>query len=448
MNRRWSCREETSRIVTASFTCPHFPGAYGPKSRHVAAPLENIGDRPLPAIADIIRLCRPIRQRSHTVRGVKHLHRTLDLATLFALPGRGMVADGTHRHENGIRMTAPTHAPGDGAWLVTGATGLVGNNVLRMLVNAGREVRALVRGTGKDTRPLDGLPVRLCVGSLSDAGSLDAAACGVSHVVHAAALVHCGWRHLDEMRHANVEGTRLVARAARQAGARLVHVSSVDAIGLRDDGIPADEETPPGGMLECPYVVTKREAEAAVREEIDRGLDAVIVNPVYMIGPWDWKPSSGRMLLEIGAGKGAFAPPGSNDFADVRDVAAGILAAMRSGRRGRRYILGGHPLSYLEAWKVFARVAGRMPPLGTAAPVVVRTAGWFGDVAAMFTRREPALNSAAAGMSMLAHNFSCRRAREELAYDVRPFETTVRDAWDWFLEHGYARSGRRQVAAM
>jgi 2-polyprenyl-6-methoxyphenol hydroxylase-like FAD-dependent oxidoreductase len=81
-------------------------------------------------------------------------------------------------------------------------------------------------------------------------------------------MVHCGWRHLAEMRHVNVEGTRVVARAARRAGARLIHVSSVDAIGLRSDGVPADEETPPGGMLECPYVVTKREAEAAVIEEV------------------------------------------------------------------------------------------------------------------------------------------------------------------------------------
>jgi dihydroflavonol-4-reductase len=89
-------------------------------------------------------------------------------------------------------------------------------------------------------------------------------------------------------------------------------------------------------MPECPYVVTKREAERAVLAEVEHGLDAVIVNPVYMIGPWDWKPSSGRMLLEVGAGKGLFAPPGANDFVDVRDVAAGILAAAERGISGRR----------------------------------------------------------------------------------------------------------------
>jgi len=220
----------------------------------------------------------------------------------------------------------------------------------------------------------------------------------------------------------------------------------VDAMGLRPDGGPADEETPPGVMPECPYVVTKREAEQAVLEEVDRGLDAVIVNPVYMIGPWDWRPSSGRMLLEVAAGKGLFAPPGGNDFVDVRDVAAGILAALERGATGRRYILGGHRLSYLDAWRVMARVTGRMQPLGLAPRPFVRLAGWMGDLAAVVRGREGDVNSAATTMSMLDHNFSCRRAREELGYDFRPIEDSVQDAWHWFVARGYAGEARRRTA--
>jgi dihydroflavonol-4-reductase len=335
----------------------------------------------------------------------------------------------------------------NGDFLVTGATGLVGNNVIRQLLSRGGAVRAVVRAAGLAVeRSFSGLHVQRFQGGLEDTALLDHAADGASVVVHAAAMVHCGWRHLDEMRRANVEGTRQVARAARRAGARLIHVSSVDAIGLRTDGRPADEDTPPGGMLECPYVVTKREAEAAVLEEVERGLDAVIVNPVYMIGPWDWKPSSGRMLLEVGAGRGLFAPPGSNDFVDVRDVATGILAAIDRGRTGRRYILGGHPLSYLDAWRIFARAAGRMQPLGVAPTAIARIAGWCGDLGGLFLRREPAVNSAAVGMSMLAHNFSSRRAEAELGYTYRPFESTVQDAWSWFVDRGYARPVRARTA--
>ena len=187
----------------------------------------------------------------------------------------------------------------------------------------------------------------------------------------------------------NVEGTAYLSEIARIAGARFIHVSSVDALGLRADGIPANEETAPGGMVECPYVQTKRMAESAVLAQVERGLDAVIVNPVYMIGPWDWKPSSGRMLLEVGCGKGLLAPPGANDFVDVRDVVSGIEAAHERGQTGRRYILGGHALTYLDAWKVFAKVTNRRPPLGNAPPLAVRVAGRLGDFAGLFLKREP-----------------------------------------------------------
>lgn len=334
-----------------------------------------------------------------------------------------------------------------GECLVTGATGLVGNNVVRQLLARSMGVRALVRSTSPvGDKALAGLAVERVAGDLDDERTLERALEGVSCVVHSAAFVHCGWRHADAMREVNVEGTRRIARAARRAGVRLVHVSSVDAIGLRPDGEPADEETPPGVMPECPYVVTKRDAEAALLEEVERGLDAVIVNPVYMLGPWDWRPSSGRMLLEVGAGKGLFAPPGGNDFVDVRDVAGGILAALEKGRTGRRYILGGHGLTYLDAWRVMARVTGRMQPLGLAPRPFVRLAGWVGDLAAAVRGREGDVNSAATTMSMLDHNFSCQRAREELGYSFRPLEDTVQDAWDWFVVRGYAGEARQRTA--
>ena len=332
---------------------------------------------------------------------------------------------------------------------VTGATGLVGNNVVRLLQSGGMQVRALVRPrpAGID-RSLAGLPIEVREGQLADPAFLREGVAGASLVVHTAAMVHIGRRHAAEMWKVNVEGTQAVATAARTAGARLVHVSSVDAIGLREDGQPADEETPPGGLHECPYVTTKRAAEEAVLAEVELGLAASIVNPVYMLGPWDWKPSSGRMLLEVAAGKGTFAPPGSNDFVDVRDVANGILLAATRGRIGRRYILGGHRRSYLEAWTLFAQVAGRMPPLALAPSAAVRVAGWFGDLAGMFMKREPDLNSAAAASSLLPHNFSSQRACSELGYRFRSFETTVQDAFAWFVEHGYAQPARgRTVVA-
>ena len=320
--------------------------------------------------------------------------------------------------------------------LVTGATGLVGNNVVRLLLDRGRAVRVLGRN-GSDSRPLSGLDVERSTGDICDAESLRRACRGVSCVVHAAARVHIGWSGLQEQREVNVEGTRNVALAARESGARLVHVSTVDTVGRGNRACPADEDTPPGRHLDCPYVVTKREAEQVVLGLVPDGLNAVVVNPAFMIGPWDWKPSSGRMLLAVGRGRGLAAPPGGNDFCDVRDVAAGILAAAERGTAGRRYILGGEPMSYYEAWSLFAEITGRRRPLRVMRVPVVRTLGAFGSLWGRVRGREPDLNSASAAMSVMEHHFSSARAALELGYQVRPIRDAARTAWDWFLQHGY-----------
>ena len=192
--------------------------------------------------------------------------------------------------------------------LVTGATGLVGDNVVRLLLDRGQQVRVLSRQTA-DSLPLAGLDVEICRGDICDSAAVRRAVEGASRVVHSAAMVHIGWTGLERQRTVNVEGTRHVAAAARELGARLIHVSTVDTLGRGSRAAPADEETPLGKCVACPYVITKREAERVVLEEVGRGLDAVIVNPAFMLGPWDWKPSSGRMLLAIGRGRGYVAPP-------------------------------------------------------------------------------------------------------------------------------------------
>ena len=234
--------------------------------------------------------------------------------------------------------------------LVTGATGLLGNNVVRSLLERGTRVRVLVRETS-DPRPLEGLPVERAEGDVRDVDAVRAACGGADVVIHCAAHVHIGRTGLDLQQAVNVEGTRCVAEAALAAGCRMVHVSTVDALGLGSRRAPADEQTPLGRAVLCPYVVTKRAAEQQVLQYVNRGLHAVIVNPGCMLGPWDWKPSSGRMLLEVARGRAFVAPRGVNSYCDVRDVTAGVLAAAERGEPGRRYILGGHSKTYFEAWQ-------------------------------------------------------------------------------------------------
>jgi len=321
--------------------------------------------------------------------------------------------------------------------LVTGATGLLGNTTVRLLLSRGEGVRTLERPTS-DPRPLEGLGVERFRGDMLDVPSLQEAVPGCRLVIHCAGTVHVG--RADRGHHAvNVEGARSVARVCREAGVRMLHVSSVDALGWGTREDPADEDAPQTGLpSRLPYSASKREGEMAVLAEVEQGLDAVVVNPGFLLGPWDWKPSSGRMLLEVARGGALLAPGGGNDFCHAEDVAAGLLAAAERGATGRRYILGGEALSYREAWAIFARVTGARPPLGTAPDVLVRAVGWGGTLWGWATGREPQVNEAAAAVSLLPHHFSSRRAEDELGYSWRPAEEAARDAWSWFRAQGYA----------
>jgi dihydroflavonol-4-reductase len=320
--------------------------------------------------------------------------------------------------------------------LITGATGLVGNNVVRLLVERGERVRVLVRNPAD--KALAGLPLDIAAGDVCDTAAVRRAAEGVDRIIHSAGRVHLGWTGLELHQSVNVEGTRNVAQAAKEAGVRMVHVSSVDALGLGSRDRPADEECPPEGSVLCPYVVTKRQAEQVVAKLASDGLDSVIVNPVYMFGPWDWKPSSGRMVLQIARGMALLAPPGGNDFADVRDVATGILTAAERGQRGRRYILGGEPLSYLEAWRMIAQITGVRGPWRKMLLPGLFVASRIGDLLTRVRGVESDVNSAAVAMARLEHHYSYARAAAELDYHPRPAHKAIEAAWKWFLEYGYA----------
>jgi dihydroflavonol-4-reductase len=242
---------------------------------------------------------------------------------------------------------------------------------------------------------------------------------------------------METARDINVAGTRNVAQAACREGVRMVHVSSIDALGVASRQQAANEDTPAVGGVLCPYVVSKREAEAAVLEQVATGLQAVIVNPGFMVGPYDWKPSSGRMLLHVAKGWGLFAPLGANSYCDVRDVAAGILTALDKGQCGRRYVLAGEVLSYFQAWRTIAKVTGATPPLVPVGPLARKGAGFFGDALRWLTGREGDVNSAATAISAQWRNFSSARALAELGYQSRPLAASAADAWAWFRTNGY-----------
>jgi len=322
-----------------------------------------------------------------------------------------------------------------GVTLVTGATGLLGNNIVRLLLSRGESVRVLVRDT--ESRSLAGLAIEQVPGDIRNPDHVRAASQGVTAVIHAAAHVRMGWRGPELYQAINVDGTRNVAITCRETGARMVHISSTDVFGRCSLTVPTDEETPPGATPQTPYALTKRAAETVVLEECERGLNGVIVNPSYMLGPWDWKPSSGKVVLAVGRGTAIFAPKGWFSVCDARDVAAGVLAARDCDAIARRYILAGETLRFIDGFRLIAEVCHTIRPLMQARLIVASIGGYSGDVWGLLSGNEPDVNSAAVAMARVPKNYSSARAERELGYRRRPLKETITDAWTWFGEHGY-----------
>ncbi len=328
-----------------------------------------------------------------------------------------------------------------GLCLVTGATGFVGSAVTRALLERGHEVRVLARRRG-DRRNIADLSIEIFEGSLEDAPSLARAVAGCRYLFHVAADYRLWVPDPAPMYRANVEGTRVLMRAALDAGVeRVVYTSSVATLGLVAEG-PADEETP--SSLEDmigPYKRSKFQAEDVVRDLVERrGVPAVIVNPSTPVGPRDRKPTpTGRLILEAARGHmPGYVDTGLN-IAHVEDVATGHLAAAETGRVGERYILGGEDMSLAQILAEVGQAAGTRPPRMRVPYSVAFPAAIGAELAARLTGREPFITRDGVRMAKKKMYFSSAKAMRELGYASRPARDAIVDAVGWFRANGYLR---------
>jgi dihydroflavonol-4-reductase len=321
--------------------------------------------------------------------------------------------------------------------LVTGASGFVGSAVAAALCARGHSVRALVRATS----PLANLPregVEIAQGDLRDPKAMAAAMRDVRYLFHVAADYRLWARDPGEILAANVEGTRNVMQAASQAGvARIVYTSSVATLALRD-GAAADESV---GLDENQaigaYKRSKIAAERLVEAMIGQGLPAVIVNPSTPIGPRDGRPTpTGRILIEAARGRmPAYVDTGLN-LVHVDDVAAGHLAAMKTGRIGERYILGGDDVALGDMLAEIAAMVGRKPPRVKLPRAPLFPLALAAEAIAHFTGREPFATRDGLRMAKYRMFFSSAKAERELGFRHRPWREGLRDALAWFRQDG------------
>jgi dihydroflavonol-4-reductase len=326
-----------------------------------------------------------------------------------------------------------------GLCLVTGATGFVGSAVARALLSGGYEVRVLAR-PGSDRRNLADLTVEIAEGLLEDAPSLARAVAGCRYLFHVAADYRLWVPDPAPMYRANVEGTRVLMRAALDAGVeRVVYTSSVATLGFVAEG-SADEETP--SSLEDmigPYKRSKFQAEEVVRDLVERrGVPAVIVNPSTPVGPRDRRPTpTGRLILEAARGHmPGYVDTGLN-VAHVEDVAVGHIAAAETGRVGERYILGGEDMSLAQILVQVAQASGARAPRMRVPYSVAYPAAIGAELVARLTGREPFITRDGVRMARKKMYFSSAKAVHELGYAPRPAREAITDAVGWFGANGY-----------
>jgi dihydroflavonol-4-reductase len=330
--------------------------------------------------------------------------------------------------------------------LITGATGLVGSAVARKLVAEGLAVRALAR-RGSPRFHLDGLGLEFVEGDMRDAQSVQAAMAGIRHVFHIAADYRLWARDPNEIFAANVDGTRLVMQEAKNAGVeRIVYTSSVATIAVRDDGSPADESI--GLTVEegiGAYKRSKIAAERLVEAMVaDHRLPAVIVNPSTPIGPRDVKPTpTGRIIVEAARGRmPGFLDTGLN-LVHVDDVADGHIAALKHGKIGERYILGGDNVRLADMLADIAGMVGRRPPRWRIPHAVVIPLAYAAQATARLTGRDPF--TTLDGIRMAEHRmfFTAAKAERDLGFRPRPYRAALEDAIRWFDGAGYLGKKRR-----
>ena len=325
---------------------------------------------------------------------------------------------------------------------VTGASGHAGINLTRALISRGRRVRVLSHASDLG---LEGLPVDYCRGDVGDIDSLVKAFSGACVVYHLAAHISLLMNDWPRCAKINIEGTGNVIEACRRSGVqRLVHFSTIHALCNEPLDTPIDEARPhvscPGAP---PYDRSKAAAEQLVRRAVDEGLDAIIINPTGIIGPFDYRPSHfGQALIQFATGKMPVLIEGGFDWVDARDVAEWAIKAEEVAAPGSSYLLSGHWLSIRDIAITAAGMMGNRAPTLVCPMAVARACAPIITAASGLSGARPVFTTVSLNALAGNHNVSHEKATAELGYAPRPVRETLRDTLQWFKDNGYIK-GRR-----
>ena len=326
--------------------------------------------------------------------------------------------------------------------LVTGANGFVGSAVARCLLEAGHEVRCLVRA-GSDQSNLKGLPVEISEGDLRDISSLKRAVSNCENLFHVAADYRLWVPDPETMYDINVKGTQELILAAYEADvSRIIYTSSVATLGINSDASPANESTPSSlNNMTGHYKRSKFLAEQVVQHLTNKHqLPLVIVNPSTPVGPRDIKPTpTGQIVLDTLCGRmPAYMSTGLN-VAHVDDIAQGHLLAYMHGKSGERYILGGENLHLIQILQAIDEIIGKKIKRMNISMGMMLPVAWIMEKVAIATNTQPRASVDSIRMAEKKMFFSSEKAIRDLGYQYRPSSEAIQDAVTWFQNNGYCK---------
>ncbi len=328
---------------------------------------------------------------------------------------------------------------------VTGSTGLIGTNLVKLLLRNGHAVRALARDPRKAALAFAGLDLEVVEGDIRNAGGFAERLAGCDVLFHAAAYYreyYAPGDHREALAEANVAATRaLLEEADRRGVRRAVYVSSAGVIGNKPNGAPGDEDGPVSpGTRENLYYRSKLDAEAEVaRFARSHRMEVVLVLPGFTVGPEDRSPTpGGELVLAFLHRKLPVIVPGGFTMADARDVAATLEAASRLGKPGERYVAAGSFVSYSELLRTLERVSGIPAPGRRVPKALALLAASFQEVRSKLGGAPPNITRERLRAVFAERRWDASKARRDLGVSFRPIEETLRDTVRWFVEQGLA----------
>jgi dihydroflavonol-4-reductase len=322
---------------------------------------------------------------------------------------------------------------------VTGSTGLLGNNTVRLLRERGLEVAGLVRSEEKGSRLLGDTGARLMKGDMRDVPGFAAALDGCGAVFHTAAYFREYYQpgnHTEALEAINIRGTlQLMTEADRRGVRRFIHVSSGGVIGMKPDGSPGDEETPPvPGQTSNLYFKSKVDGDAAIRAwKPEKGMQVIEIMPGWMWGPGDAAPTgAGQLALDFLGGKVPGIIDGGACVVDARDVAAAMIAALEKGAHGERYIVAGRYHSLKDILEGLERVTGVPAPKLRLPHAAVMIIAGFMELFGRLSGRNVLITREGVWTMHAKLRMTSRKAERELGATFRPLEETLRDVVAWY----------------